>query len=91
MNNLNYLISLKKKIMSTIIDQKQFDALKKKYNNKMGVISEMKILIKSLQTNAYNIRMKLYEQCTHQFERKCTMGGCYPEYEWICKYCQKSK
>lgn len=77
--------------MSTITDQVQYDKLQKKINSKIGVIYEMKQLIKSLNTEVYNIREEMYRLCTHDYERVCTMGGCYPEYEWICKYCRKSK
>lgn len=77
--------------MSTILNQERFNQIQDNIKTKRGTIYEMRKQIKNLEKEIIESKEELYSLCTHEFYRECTMGGCYPEYEWICKYCNKSK
>ena len=76
--------------MSTILDKKRFDELNKGILFKKNLILKLKNEIQLIETNILIDRKSKYALCTHEFVKECTMGGCYPEYELICKYCRKS-
>ena len=51
----------------------------------------VKKLVKKLEDDIKLDQSNLYSNCNHEYERICIAMCCYPEYEYICKHCKKSK
>ena len=63
-------------------------------NNINLLENEILVLKNEIKLKYYKIKEQktiLYNKCEHNFSRICTMGGCYPEYEYICSKCKLPK
>lgn len=69
----------------------KFKKLQKKIKKKRNNINMLKKLLNTLEDDIKLDKNSLYSNCNHDYERICTVMCCYPEYEYICKHCKKSK
>lgn len=61
------------------------DIIEKKKKKIFEIEKNIKILKKELNNDI----IKLQSICNHEYERECTTTGCYAEYDYICKHCNK--
>lgn len=66
-----------------------FDVIKKEYMSNKKEITLLESKLRILKSNNKIILNKLQKICDHEFVRECTTSGCYAEYHYICKKCDK--
>ena len=66
-----------------------FELVRNEYQNNKKEIILLESKLKTLKSNNKIILSKLQKICDHEYVRECTTSGCYAEYHYICKKCDK--
>ena len=66
-----------------------FGTLKQVIIDKKETIWEQEKLLRKMKQELKNEVELLQSLCNHNYIRECATSGCYAEYHYICKNCQK--
>lgn len=75
----------------SINNYSEFDLFKLLIQNQKHKIFNLKKILKKEENTLKNNIMQLQNICNHDYIRECTTSGCYAEYHYICKLCNKVK
>ena len=56
---------------------------------KRNEIYKIKLNLKEEENNLKKLINDMQNNCNHNYVRECTTSGCYAEYNYICKFCDK--
>lgn len=72
-------------------DPEKITELKNRIKEKKTLINNLTSMVKTLKTEIKDDKNELYSICNHEYRRVCTNTGCYAEYDYICRHCNKYK
>ena len=67
----------------------EYTILVRKIKEKTHAEDELRQELYNTKNELKEYTKKLQSICNHNYERECINTGCYPEYAYICKYCNK--